>query len=200
MPVEKRLPFGASGVVIVPIKPFDSAKTRMAGAIGPAQRAEIAERLARGVLGAVRNAGVPLMVVTTDSKVRIIAADFGAEIVDEPTVGGLNAAVDLGLETAAARGMATALILHADLPHIQASDVAAALIRPGPDGVTIAPSEDDEGTNAMSLPVPSPISLAYGAGSFPIHSKAVLDAGLALRVIRRTGLAIDADRPDDLAT
>lgn len=185
---------------IIPIKPFAEAKSRLATTFGPAQRAEIAERLARRVLSTVKTAGLDAIVVTCDPQARILAAEAGALIVDEHMRAGLNAAWCLGIEEAARLGLEAVILLPADLPHVDASDLHAVLNRPGADGVVIAPSHDSDGTNAMCIPIPTPFAPSYGPRSFERHARAALRAGSALRVIRRQGLAIDADRPSDLGS
>ncbi|RIK07750.1 MAG: 2-phospho-L-lactate guanylyltransferase [Acidobacteria bacterium] len=187
-------------VAIVPIKPFAEAKSRLAEAFGPAQRSEIAERLARKVLSVLRTSELEAIVVTCDPRARILAAECGATIIDEPERSGLNAAWELGIEEAERLGMASALLLPADLPHVEPADIRTALRRPGADGVVIAPSQDSDGTNALCIPLPPPLRPAYGPGSCRRHVQAVLRAGAPLRVLRRPGLAIDADRPSDLGS
>lgn len=185
---------------IVPIKPFAEAKSRLSGALGPAQRSDIAERLAQRVLSALKASGIGTIVVTCDPRARILAVECGAVIVDEPERSGLNAAWNLGIEEAERLGLTSVLLLPADLPHIDSTDIMAALIRPGVDGVTIAPSLNSDGTNALCIPLPAPFRPAYGPGSFARHTRAALKIGAPLRVLRRQGLAIDADRPSDLGS
>lgn len=185
---------------IVPIKPFAEAKSRLAEAFGPAQRSEIAERLARRVLSVLKTSKIESIVVTCDPRARILAAECGATIIDEPDRAGLNAAWELGIEEAERLGLDSVLLLPADLPHVEPTDIKAALIRPGVDGVTIAPSQDSDGTNALCIPLPAPFRPAYGPGSFQRHVRAALNLGVPLRVLRLQGLAIDADRPSDLGS
>lgn len=192
------MPRADSVFAVVPIKPFALAKSRLAGAVGPIQRAEIAQSLARRVLKAIAGAGVSALVVTSDPDARIIAAETGAEIVEERGGGGLNSALALGIETAEARGAGAVLLIHADLPHVTSADIRSALIRPGVSGVTLAPAADDGGTNALCLPLPTPVHPAYGEDSFNRHMNAAISAGCSVRVLRRTGLAVDVDRPGDL--
>lgn len=188
-----------SEVVIIPIKPFSEAKTRLSGAFGPAQRAEIAQRLARRVLTAVRDARLGAIVVTADSSARISAVEFDAVLVNEELPAGLNAAWHLGIQEAESLGFASALLLPADLPLVKAADIRAAMRRPGIDGIVLSPSRDGDGTNALCIPLPSPIRLSYGPGSFARHVRSALDSGAGVRVIRRPGLVIDVDHPADLS-
>ena len=148
-------------------------------------RRRLARRLAGRVVTAGRDAGCVVVVVTDDPDVAAWARSSDLEVLD-PGAPGLDAAARALVERA---GDEPWLVLHADLPAIDAADVAAV----GEDPPAIAPSLDG-GTSAISGRGPFPF--AYGDGSFARH---LARLGATARVVVRPGLAFDLDRPRHLA-
>ena len=173
------------------MKAFARAKVRLAPALHPGPRAELARSMAAAVL---RAAGpLPVAVVCDDDDVREWAARQGARVVWTPGLG-LDGAVAEGVRRLAAGGAARVIVAHADLP------LAVDLAWVGRfDGVTLVPDTRDEGTNVLCVPVAPPFPFAYGPGSFARHGAAALALGLPLRVVREPRLGRDVDEPADLA-
>ena len=86
------------------------------------------------------------------------------------------------------------LVIHADLPLLALEDIAA-LLTEAESGCAIAPDREGGGTNAIALRDPTGFEFAFGPRSFARHLAA---GGVGARVVRRTGLAMDIDTPDDL--
>jgi 2-phospho-L-lactate guanylyltransferase len=155
------------------------------------------------VLAACRrtSALAPLLVVTADPAAAELARAGGARVVaDHTPPRGMNAAVVRGLDAAAAAGCGAALILTADLPLATAEDLTA-LVRAAPSGpgVTIAPSRDGTGTNAMLVRPPGALRPQLGPGSLARHRAAAAAAGLLVLQVERPRLGLDLDTPADLA-
>ena len=96
----------------------------------------------------------------------------------------------------------TMVILHGDLPNLQAADVdslVGALPSDGAPGVAIAPDRAGTGTNGLVLRPPGLIHFRFGVGSFAKHVAEVEAAGVPLVAVNRAGLAFDLDTPADLA-
>lgn len=110
----------------------------------------------------------------------------------EPDRGtGLNAELD---RVRAARGAASLLVIHADLPRLSGEDVRALLAAAEMHGAAIAPDRAGVGTNAIALARGVPLPFAFGADSFARHEAALPGAA----AVRRDGLARDVDTPEDL--
>src|SRR5690606_36085005 len=92
------------------------------------------------------------------------------------------------------------LILPADLPLVEPSDVSA-LIQMGKNKhtVVIATDEHRDGTNAMLVRPPGIIRYSYGPGSFQRHLADAKAQDATVRVYESARLALDIDMPDDLA-
>lgn len=178
--------------VLVPVKSFSEAKVRLAPALPPAARADLARAMAAAVLAAARP--LPVAVVCDDVEVAGFARAHGALAVWEPGRG-LNGAVEAGVEELRRSGVARVVVAHADLPR------AAGLAALGHgDGVTLVPDRRRDGTNVVVVPADAGFRFSYGPGSFARHLSEAGRLDLAVRVVDDPLLAFDVDWPDDLAT
>ena len=177
--------------VLVPVKGFGAAKRRLAGVLGPAERAELARRMAERVVAAA--APLPVHIVCDDDEVADWAERAGTQVLWRPGHG-LNGAIADGLASLAKLGVTHVVIAHADLP--LAHDLASLIV---PDVITLVPDRRDDGTNVVALPAALPFRFAYGPGSFRRHRAEAARLGLGVRVWRDPRLGLDVDLPDDLA-
>ena len=180
--------------MLVPVKAFADAKVRLAPALDPTRRAELAHTMATGV---VRAAGdLPVWVVCDDEAVAHWAEEVGATVLWMPRRG-LNLAVTEGVAALAAAGVARVVVCHADLPaavrldHLVPADPAAATM-------VVVPDRRRDGTNVVSLPTSSGFRFAYGAGSFERHLAEAQRLGLEVEIVDDPGLSWDVDLPEDL--
>jgi 2-phospho-L-lactate guanylyltransferase len=179
--------------VLVPIKRFTAAKGRLASVLDDDARARLAEWMASRVLAA--NSGRQTYVACDDDDVSAWAVAHGAKVLWGPGLG-LNGAVDDGVARIRADGFDHVVVSHADLPRPNAlAEVAS------PGTITLVPDRRRDGTNVMSFPLATPLSAAYGGGSFRRHldeALAAADAMVAVEVRRDSELSLDLDTPDDL--
>jgi 2-phospho-L-lactate guanylyltransferase len=176
--------------VLVPVKSFGEAKLRLAPALDPAHRAELARAMATHV---VRSAApLPTAVVCDDAEVAAWARELGALVVWEPERG-LNRAVEAGVARLAAGGAGRVIVAHADLPRAAHLDRVARFA-----GVTIVPDHNDNGTNVICVPGDAGFTFSYGPGSFARHAAEAHRLALPLRVLREPSLSHDVDLPADL--
>ncbi len=178
-------------MVLVPIRSFDDAKSRLAPVLSAGQRIALARRMADAVVSAA--GALPVWVVTDDDEVAAWCAGVDAEVL---RVGcdGLNASITAAAEAAAAAGFGRVIVAHADLPLARDLGVVS---RPG---VAIAPDRHGDGSNVMSVPVGAGFEFAYGPGSFGRHRREAARCGLSVTVIDEPSLALDIDSVDDLRT
>lgn len=177
--------------VVVPVKAFDQAKVRLAGALAPRERADLARHMAEIVLLAADP--LPAVVVCDDDEVRAWAERSGARVVWCPGRG-LNGAVSDGVAALRAGGVERAIVAHADLPLATRLDWLADF-----PGVTLVPDRRFDGTNVLALPTASTFTFSYGAGSFRRHREEAARLGLPARVVQDPHLGWDVDLPADLA-
>jgi len=183
---------------IIPAKPFHSDKTRLASLLGVDARAALSRRLFGRVLDAALGTfpADRILVVTKDQLLLALMRGQGLHALEDAD-GGVNPALALGCRHAAERGARSIVMLSADLPHVTTADVAAlrAAISDAP-GCVIAPDEQEQSTNALALAPPDPDFFQFGPDCFQAHIAAAKARNLPVRILRRSGLAVDLDTPE----
>ena len=183
--------------VIVPVKGLGDAKSRLAEVFGPRQRAELVLAMLEDVLIAVRAAhDGPLLLVTPDDDYAPAARRAGAELIADAG-GGYNAAVSQALAAAAAREAGAALVLPADQPRAQPSELRDGIEALEDHAIVVAPSRDS-GTGLLGLRPPGAIAPAFGIGSAARHRANGEAAGLAVAWLELPSLRDDIDEAGDL--
>jgi 2-phospho-L-lactate guanylyltransferase len=174
---------------LIPIRSFDGM-TRLSGHLESEERKKLARELAGRTIRAALDAKTWVSVITADVMVQEWAIASGVGVIDEWNSQGLDAAATAGVEEA---GDDPWLVIHADLPAIDSDDIQASLQAIG-GGYVLAPSHDG-GTSLIGGTGPD-FPFQYGPGSFRRHLAAI-DGEATILV--RPGLALDLDRPWDLA-
>lgn len=181
--------------VLVPVKAFGSAKTRLASAVGPQERRALARRLAEGVLDAA--CGATPFVVCEDDEVRTWAEARGVGTIVLPAAG-LNRALQHARNRVVSEGFGRVVVAHGDLVHpyglLQATGAG--------DELVLVPDRRQQGTNVLSLPGQDRRAAAfrfcYGPGSFARHLRRGRELGLPTSVLGPNDLADDLDEPGEL--
>ncbi len=187
--------------VIIPVKPLNRAKSRLAGVLEPDQRRFLAETMLRHVLETVR--AVPqvigTLVISRDTKVLSIAREYEARTVQESGAPELNTALLRATQVVASWGCDATLVLPADLPLLAPQDIVNILNR-GRNvmSVVISTDQNEDGTNALFMRPPGLIPYAFGAGSYKRHLQLAEEAGAEVFVYQSDRLSLDIDEPDDL--
>jgi coenzyme F420-0:L-glutamate ligase/coenzyme F420-1:gamma-L-glutamate ligase len=196
--------------VLVPFRSVSGAKTRLDGVLDDDERSELATRLLRGVVEAVRAWGRAdrIVVVAADPAVADLAAELGAEGYVQRSRG-----MNWGLEEARAAvdGAGTLVVLPADLPvvtpaalerlHARMAGLRARDRDPGdgrPGLAIVVTDAAGEGTNALLLQPPELIPFSFGEGSARAHAAAARATGARTGVVRDDELSFDLDTPADL--
>lgn len=176
--------------MLIPVKSFDLAKGRLAEALDPQERAELARSMAERVVAAAEP--LPTFVVCGSDEVADWAAGVGAEVIrfDPP---GLNPAVAHGAAELTGRGFEHVIVAHGDLP--LATELAWLAHF---DGVTVVADRRGDGTNVLALPLRTDFAFQYGPGSARAHRAEARRVGLTHRTIEDPDLGWDVDTPDDL--
>jgi 2-phospho-L-lactate guanylyltransferase len=187
---------------IVPVKPFHTAKSRLAGVLSPMERAALSREFlahALDVLGEVPEV-THRLVVSRDPAALALARPRGAHTITESGAPDLNQALQRATQAARASRAEAVLVLPTDLPWLAVSDVRAMLAN-DPDGpsAVIAPDRHESGTNALWMRPPGLLPFSFGPGSFRRHLALAASAGIRARICRLPGLSLDVDVPEDLA-
>lgn len=189
--------------VVVPVKGLATAKSRLAGVMTEAERARLVLAMLRAVLGGVTQVeGLdPPLVVTSDPAVEREARACGAGVLIEAESCGLNAAMNLAAGHLERSGYGTLFYLPADVPLVKSGEIARlhALHRTNRAAVTLVPSNDGSGTNALLVTPPRAMDFRFGPGSFAAHLEEARSRKLACQELSLEGIGHDIDGPQDLA-
>ena len=185
---------------IVPARPLEEGKSRLAEALTPAERQRLNQRFFRqtldvtaAVVGRERT-----LVVSRSEELLSIAGSLSFETLLEVAPYGLNAALTQAANAVRQRGASGVLSVSCDLPFLIPDELRALLdVAQEGDGLAIASDRPGTGTNALVMSPVGAIPYRYGLGSFAAHQEAARTAGLTLNVVRRAGLSFDIDTPDD---
>ncbi len=183
----------------MPVKRLSEAKSSLGHVLGEGERRELVLSMLADVLEVVKAtpslAGA--VVVSPDEEVLRAARVSGALGLLEPSVG-LNRAIELAIQRAAAEGADAVLVLPADLPLVKVADLEniVAMAR-SPREVVLAPSKDN-GTNVLLLKPPDAMSPRFGGESFVDHLWEARGKGILPRIYRSTSTAMDVDDVQDL--
>jgi 2-phospho-L-lactate guanylyltransferase len=175
-------------LAIVPLRSFDTAKSRLDPGVGPGARRRVAAAVAERVVVACRVPGWEVVVVAPPGDVAGWCEQRGIDRIDDPG-GGLDAAAAAGVSAAGGSW----LVVHGDLPLLTPEDLDG-IAESVTAGITVLAPSRDGGTNLIAAR--GPFHFAYGPGSFVRHLSA---ASPPARVVIRAGLAVELDTAADLA-
>ena len=186
---------------IVPAKALDQAKSRLAKLLSEKERRDLALAMLEDVLRSLRCVArlETVVVVSPDDGALDLARRLGAEpVVEQPSVRGINQALDQVVDYLAPRGIEAVLVLPADVPGAGPGDIEVVLDALPPErGMVICPSAR-KGTGALALRPLGLIPFRFGPDSFTLHRREAAARGIPMRVLRIDSLSNDIDEPPDL--
>ena len=185
---------------LVPAKLSSTAKERLAPALSPELRMELARAMLSDVLAALGQvetmAGAA--VISRDPETLELAASLGARLLVEQPCEGLNQAVAQGVKGCIGLGATAVLIAMGDIPLLSPDELRAVATRLPPRGVVLTPSADGTGTNLLVARPPDVMPTHFGPGSLALHRRAGAELGLEVVISEAPGAALDIDTLADL--
>lgn len=186
--------------VLIPAQRFRHAKSRLAPLWDDETRAALAEDMLAHVLRTVAQAEPSWLrvVLTNDDDVARCATALGARVQhDVPQVQGHGA--QLRHAAAMLPPDDVLVVLMADLPVLQADDIAAFGAQVRAHDVVLAPDRRLLGTNAASFRHAGVRALHFGHADSFLRHRAAFDAGADVVECHRAGFALDVDDHEDVA-
>jgi 2-phospho-L-lactate guanylyltransferase len=186
---------------IIPVKPFNRAKSRLAPVLSPEEREALALAMFKHSVELLsqihRLAGV--LVVSRDTKALAIARDFGVHTLMESGQPDLNPALRRAALAVSSWGASGLLVMPADLPFVTADDIDA-ILKLGRyfQSVVIVPDGQRSGTNGLLLSPPELMPFSFGEGSFERHKLLAEATHATLSIYESPRMALDIDTPADL--
>jgi 2-phospho-L-lactate guanylyltransferase len=189
-------------MILVPVKNLAQAKQRLSSALAPQARQELAQAMCADVLETLahwqRRPGVT--VVTGDPFARDLALRCGFEVIAEGANPGETGAIEMATAMCRDRGAAYTLVIPADIPLLDSSELDQIVTLAPPRGSVLVPDAAGRGTNAALRSPADLFPLRFGNDSFLPHKAAARATGLPCVVLELPGIALDVDRPEDLQT
>ena len=139
-------------------------------------------------------------VVSADLTVRRIIRPMRVNFLCEGKRKGLNKGVRIAMRDATRRKFSAALVIPSDIPLATPREILRLLRLSDAYPVTVTPSKDGSGTNALLLRPPGVISPAFGKNSFRKHLSNARKKRLSAKVVKSLGIASDVDEPEDLVS
>jgi 2-phospho-L-lactate guanylyltransferase len=188
--------------LVVPVRGFDDAKSRLSASLSPVQRRTLAQNCATGVLR--RDVPCLKFVVCDDDEVETWARTCGA-IPIRVESRGLNASLHEATPHIVENYPADMLmIVHADLPLPNELDRVIAVLQSALDDdngrVLINPDRHRDGTNvlALSQSLIGQWQFAYGENSFMNHQHEAHRLNCQVDIFESMYLGFDIDTSEDL--
>lgn len=186
---------------VVPVKPLESAKSRLGGVLSPDERMRLVLAMLDQTLAVLANtyglAGQ--LVVSADARILEVGRKHGAHGLLEAEASGLNRSVWRASLEVMRRGAAGMLVVPIDLPLINPASLEQVL-QPAlrPPVVVIVPDQYRQGTNVLLAAPPNIIHFRFGSRSFQKHQEAARQAGAKLFIIESERLGVDVDCPEQI--
>lgn len=186
---------------ILPLKPFDDAKERLATGLDPSQRKMIARAMATDVLAELPECErvSEIVVISAEPSIAEIAGGRVSAILPDGRTGHSDAA-SFGVNWALEHDCDGVLMVPGDCPLIDASQIDALINRCLSESIEVAvvPDRMGTGTNALLLAPADAISPSFGPDSRERHLAIGRAAGCATAAIEVPCLDLDLDTEDDL--
>jgi 2-phospho-L-lactate guanylyltransferase len=186
---------------IVPVKPLRRGKSRLAGLLTEEQRTRLNRYLLEHTLTILNQISdiEHTLVVSRDPAALALTRSMGGRTVMEDGAPQFNTALQRATILAMGQGARGVIILPADLPLVEPSDLKALLMQGiKPPVIVIASDRRLDGTNGLFINPAGMIEYGYGPGSFQRHCTRATDAGARLEVFHSDHFGLDLDLPEDL--
>lgn len=187
-------------MILIPVKNLSAAKQRLAAVLDQPARTELARAMLHDVVGAL--AAWPVRpacaLVTSDPFALELARKYEFEVIPDAANPGETGAIDIATQICVGRGIDYTLVIPADIPLIQASELKQILAHAPAQGSVLVPAADGRGTNAAFRQPANLFPLRFGNDSFKPHLAAAQATGKPSIVLEFPGIALDIDNAEDL--
>ena len=187
-------------MILVPVKNQTNAKQRLSSVLGREARQELAQAMCADVLETLARwrQRPAVAVVTSDPFASDLAAGLGFEVIADDVNPGETGAIEMATAVCRERGADHTLVIPADIPLIEVSELEKIVESAPPGGSVLVPDAAGRGTNAALRAPADLFPLSFGNDSFLPHLAAARATGLPCVVLNLPGIALDIDRPEDL--
>ena len=187
-------------MILIPVKNSSTAKQRLASVLDQPARTELAQAMLHDVVAALAawRQRPACALVTSDPFAVELAQRYAFEVIQDPAHPGETGAIEMATHICVSRGIEDTLVIPADIPLIQASEIEQILAQAPEEGTVLVPAADGRGTNAALRSPANLFPLRFGNDSFKPHLAAAQATGKPCIVLHFPGIGLDVDNPSDL--
>lgn len=183
---------------LIPFGAVERAKTRLGAFLSPVQRQTLAVAMLLDVILVLQTSSCVTSIAVigplSNRKILALPADVRSLLEGKPT---LNGAIAMAVRAIPAAD--TVLVIHADLPLLDAGDVDAFVRATPADGVSLAKSADGD-TPAICSRIGAAWQWQFGPRSFFLHRDTAAKTTVPYVVDDSSSLTHDVDTPEDLTS
>jgi len=187
-------------MILIPVKNLATAKQRLASILDQIDRTELAQAMLLDVMEAIATwqERPKVGIVTSDPFAIELARKFDFEVIPDRANTGETDAIAMATQVCVSRGVDNTLVIPADIPLIQSSELHNILQSAPGEGSVLVPAADGRGTNAVFRRPAGLFPLRFGNDSFKPHLADARATQKPCLVISLPGIALDVDNPADL--
>lgn len=186
-------------MILIPVKNLGNAKQRLGDVLDQSVRTELAHAMLVDVLEAVVQYGrEDVSLVTSDPFALEQARTHRFQTITDETNASETAAIEMATRECVSRGVVRTLVIPADIPLIQADDLAAIFEYAPVRGAVLVPASDKRGTNAALRSPADLFPLRFGNDSFQPHLQATIATNTSCVVLSLSRIGLDIDNAADL--
>jgi 2-phospho-L-lactate guanylyltransferase len=187
-------------MILIPVKSLANAKQRLASMLDQPTRTKLAQAMLLDVLETLHawTNRPDVGIVTSDPFALELARRFEFTIIPDQANRSETDAIDMATRFCESRGVDSTLVIPADIPLIEASELEQILEAAPAEGSVLVPAADGRGTNAAWRRPAGLFPLCFGNDSFKPHLAAARATRKPCVVLPLPGIALDIDNPSDL--
>lgn len=187
-------------MILIPVKNLSAAKQRLASVLDQEARTQLAQAMLQDVLTAVTVAAerAQIALVTSDPFAIELARNLQLQVIRDAQNHSETDAIEMATKACVADGVEETLVIPADIPLINSTEIEQILAKAPPRGSVLVPAADGRGTNAILRRPADHFPLRFGNDSFKPHRAAAEATGSPCRILSLPGVGLDIDRPSDL--
>ncbi len=187
---------------IVPVKNFESGKSRLASLLTVEERVKLSELFLDYTLNTLTNTSVisNVVVVSSDKRAEGIAKIHNAKFLQEKKNQGVNAAVSLADVYISDYAVDATIVIPQDLPLLLPEDIEriCTSAQEHEKCLVICPSLRFDGSNALLRRPPLLISTNYDNDSYNVHIKKAKASDAIIKIIKTERIMTDIDTVEDV--
>lgn len=187
---------------LVPVKKFESSKSRLGAVLSINERIKLSELLLINTISVLKKSSAisDIVVISSDERAMEIARRTDAKFLKEAKDRGVNAAIAVADDYSSENRAHATIVIPADLPLLTATDVNMMCRKAkSPERcLVISPSIRYDGSNALLRKPSRLLKTHYDEDSFNAHIRAATQFGIPIKVVLSQRIMKDLDSIEDI--